>query len=798
MKNFLFGFCRYWAWILTVCILSFPLDLRAQTFESALETTGQLVVKIDGTLGGAPTIGSGIIFGRANDRVYIVTANHVVRRGEEEIQNLQVTLKTHLDEPLPGILLQDFDGKLDLAVLRVDLLSKRGIEACALDLNRRGKSDELKRGNGVFAVGHPNGVSWFLSSTPDPLTRIQEDFLIFESFRIGKGHAGGALLNPVGGLIGMIKADQPPFGQAVRLEAIIKSLEKWNYPISLTPLVSKEELIEMVRADDFQMLQTFLRTGESCREHNLARRYEGFPILNLAALYGSKESVQFLLSLGVDVNQKTNLGMTALYLAAGGGEGLRYQPDMVNMLVQAGADVHAKTHTGDTVLHEVARSNRSKIHEAANMLIQAGADVNAKNDSQETPFHIAARKTNFEMLKLFLQAGATINAKGRHGRSALFHLLRAKPSRRKSKMIKTFIRMGADVNIQGDDGWTVLHAAAGSGDVELVSTFIEAGAEINRRTNAGETALYLGASRSHRGHLEVVQLLLQAGAQVNVKTNTGDTVLLTVFKFANERTAELINVLLKAGADVNATRDTGETALHLAARSSQARVLDIVKMLLQAGADVNVRTREEETALHLAVVGGQQSGGAEKVKMLLEAGADVNAKRTGGETALHMAIEGFQTEVAKILIQAGADVTARLDSGETPLLLGASRGLRVGLGKILLEAGADPKAKTNTGETVLHFLAKTPSRKDLEIAEMFIKAGVNVNAKTNTGNTALHFAAESKRFSSDEMSKLLIQAGADVNILNDYDETPYHIAIRLKKPKLAMLFLAAGADPMTD
>src|SRR5579862_5116740 len=46
--------------------------------------TLKLVAMISGEMDGAPISGAGIVFGRGLDKVYVVTANHVVRRGTTE------------------------------------------------------------------------------------------------------------------------------------------------------------------------------------------------------------------------------------------------------------------------------------------------------------------------------------------------------------------------------------------------------------------------------------------------------------------------------------------------------------------------------------------------------------------------------------------------------------------------------------------------------------------------------------------------------------------------------------------
>ena len=75
----------------TLLIIAAPV-LRAQT-GSDVEETSHLVVMLRDSLRDTPTVGAGIIVGRRDLRLYVVTANHVVRRGDAQAQGIAVTLK---------------------------------------------------------------------------------------------------------------------------------------------------------------------------------------------------------------------------------------------------------------------------------------------------------------------------------------------------------------------------------------------------------------------------------------------------------------------------------------------------------------------------------------------------------------------------------------------------------------------------------------------------------------------------------------------------------------------------------
>lgn len=192
-----------------------------------------LVVMISALVDGQDGIGAGIIFGAGGDRVYVATANHLVRRGGVEAQQIGVRFRSLPGAAAPARLLADLDPGLDLAVLSVAGIKGLGLDLAALRFDRIGKPDTLKRGDGVFAVGQPGGSRWRLSVSPDRVARVTGDVVQFESTFIAAGHSGGALLNQQGQIVGMIRRDQPPDGEAVHLARVLERVGDWGYPVSL-------------------------------------------------------------------------------------------------------------------------------------------------------------------------------------------------------------------------------------------------------------------------------------------------------------------------------------------------------------------------------------------------------------------------------------------------------------------------------------------------------------------------------------------------------------------------------------
>jgi hypothetical protein len=208
--------------------------------------------------GESTTWGSGIVFARTKDDAYIVTANHVVRRGATEIPNLRVKLRSYQDKPLSAELLDKFDPQLDIAVLHISRLKKQGVDCSTLPVDVLTNAKKIARGDLVIPIGNPNGMSWIIPVKSEPIAQTGGNEITFESTLISQGHSGGALIGNqectpdsikpyVGcrvdhrGIVGIITKDQPPYGMAINFTAVAERLQAWGYPFQLSEAVKHYE-----------------------------------------------------------------------------------------------------------------------------------------------------------------------------------------------------------------------------------------------------------------------------------------------------------------------------------------------------------------------------------------------------------------------------------------------------------------------------------------------------------------------------------------------------------------------------
>ncbi|MCS7223611.1 MAG: trypsin-like peptidase domain-containing protein [Armatimonadetes bacterium] len=179
-----------------------PQTMTPDFWVPIVEKVGPAVVNIDGGQERLPfptNAGSGIIID--GKRGLVVTNHHVV----EGARTITVTLK---DGRSYKARLLGAEPQLDLAILKID--------ANGLPEARFGRSDELKEGAWVIAIGNPYGFSNTATvgiisakgrSLPDDETFLND--LLQTDAAINPGNSGGALVNLKGEVVGLNVAMRP-------------------------------------------------------------------------------------------------------------------------------------------------------------------------------------------------------------------------------------------------------------------------------------------------------------------------------------------------------------------------------------------------------------------------------------------------------------------------------------------------------------------------------------------------------------------------------------------------------------
>jgi ankyrin repeat protein len=243
------------------------------------------------------------------------------------------------------------------------------------------------------------------------------------------------------------------------------------------------------------------------------------------------------------------------------------------------------------------------------------------------------------------------------------------------------------LDAKANDGSTVLHEAAISGNVELCQWLVvDKGLDFKSKDDDGRTPLHEAAKY---GNLEVVKLFYQHGATISEDL---------LLEAAMCGTSELCQYLVDDHNLATTVKDcqNDATLLHIAASFEN---LDVARWLLENRHVDNISAMDDNG--ETAIVKVLQENPPEKkwklekyskpsfdtgpdgivrktgyssnmddikelVKVLVEHGANVNAQTSDGKTILHAAVAKEMELLVKYLIENGADMHVLDIEGKTP------------------------------------------------------------------------------------------------------------------------------------
>nr|CAH7737898.1 unnamed protein product [Callosobruchus chinensis] len=219
------------------------------------------------------------------------------------------------------------------------------------------------------------------------------------------------------------------------------------------------------------------------------------------------------------------------------------------------------------------------------------------------------------------------------------------------------------VDSQDENGNTLLHYAAATGNLDTTSKLITLGAYTNILNNKGETPLHVACLQAQ---LAIAELLIKNGANINATDFSKET---PVFKAVRGGNRKLTKFILSKGAILNRYNIINEGLLHLSVIHDD---IELAKLLLDHEEDPNEFTNAEGTTpLHLAT----ELNNSGMVSLLVDNKADVNLGDSDGYTPLHVAAKTRDSlEVSKTLTTNGASCDAKTFNGDLPIHIAAGSG----------------------------------------------------------------------------------------------------------------------------
>ena len=292
-----------------------------------------------------------------------------------------------------------------------------------------------------------------------------------------------------------------------------------------------EKLFAAIRRNDLTEVSRLIESGIDV---NATDPFGETPLMH-AALHAGREVLESLLKHGADPDQANAAGATPLMRATA-------DRDKMRLLMGAGAQVDQRSQLGRTALLIAAR--RPGAGDAVGDLLAAGADPHVKDVRGVTPLMEAARAGDLDSIRVLIGAGAEVNERRKNGRTALMAAVRS----RKQEAVGFLLEHGTDVNLQAGESVSsnskdsALTMEAARGVPGIVRALIDQGADIEARNAMGYTAL-MQAACSDYVDAETVKALLEAGADITPKGLDGETALRLARKRGN---TEIVRLLLEA------------------------------------------------------------------------------------------------------------------------------------------------------------------------------------------------------------------------------------------------------------
>ena len=513
-------------------------------------------------------------------------------------------------------------------------------------------------------------------------------------------------------------------------------------------------------------------------------------ILMIALKNGANlEKVEYLLSLGIDINEKSNYGSPAIGYAAS------HNPyvEVLDFLIKKGADINfVPDYAPKSNLLIAAAENKNV--EIIKYLIGKGLEINARSRTGNTPLLEAASNPNLDVFYYLLQLRADINAVDYNNNNAL---LLASAYNENYQIIPLLLHMGFSLDYRNDLGENALITATKNRNPEIFQDLmLNSGAYSNKeiaKKYINSADIYGNTLLMHaikNNNVEIIKYLIDKGADVNAKDYKNNTVLIQAVSQISD--PNIIELLINAGADVKAEDNNGFDCLGYAVLNNTNE--EIIKLLINKG--LNVKKVYEKGFKTLAFYAGGNPN-PEIMQILIENGVDFDFKQANDlknfapvdynfymerdkskfMTPLMLVAEAGTPEVCEVLIKAGSRLETKDISGRTPLIISTANP-NPDVFRTLLKYGADIKALDYFKQGVLnHALAKSSLELVKEIAKLTKAKFHNFNYSIYVNNKAKMQALRQRASEDKEFYETLLSVGIE----------PYY----LKENKLPYIFLAA-------
>ncbi len=365
--------------------------------------------------------------------------------------------------------------------------------------------------------------------------------------------------------------------------------------------------------------------------------------------------------------------------------------------------------------------------------------------------HLAAFQGELNAVETLIECHVDVNILNGFGETAL-HVSAATRVGGKN-LVEALLKAGASPNIANDFGKSVIHVASESGNTDIIFVLLSCG-----QTNFMAGVAPLGFTALHfavmSGNVEAVKLFCHYHELIDIQTNIGDTALhFATFHSQISVSCDMCKVLLLAGADVSIRNNEGANAYQVIDNRSdveqQNQLRAIFKLFLDERGKQSLQNKglSNETTVKKKV----RPTSAVGIMPSIEAEVEEN----GGDTLDDMFTTSHSSNgtspVASLLEQKFIQALESNSFHDTQVTLDAYLSLTLHRRKYFsmvtfvqgyLESGFQCKNVLIHGSPALFYAMQNCS---IEIFMALLDAGVSMEVTNNQGQTAILAAIQSRK-----------------------------------------------------